>query len=182
MRLIQNHNSYKIGLDEIYGLEQVMRHVLKPVLARLKDQIYWNDELDLEKLEYKSRDGFIAYSTNLGGLELSTIIPKCEEYNFQYINFGECDDAECDHDRECGCESEGHLDAKLRVMLKVESFDTKTGECEFYLYLGGGNGDAPYFRTKSEETYFGSEFKAKTLTEFKTKAEKHIKKLLEKMS
>jgi len=171
-----DRNSYKIGLDEIQGLEKAMTEVLNPVLESVTDRVYWSDDLKFESTEYRSRDGFMAYSSNCGGMELLVIVPKCEEYSFKFLEFGECDDKECDHEQECGYESEGHLDAKLRVWLKLEPMTGDT--MNFYLVLSGGNGDAPYFREKASSTYFESEFSAKTIAEFKKKAKSEIAKLL----
>lgn len=170
-------NSYKIGINEITGLEVTMRDVMAPVLSILKSNIYWNDDLNFEVNEYKSRDGFIPYSHNLGGIELNVIIPKCEESNFSFLDFDECDTPDECQD-ECSCDSEGHLDSKLRIWFKLESVDQDTGEMQFYLYMGGGNADAPYFRNGREPTIFESEFSAKSLDDVKRKAKSHVNKLI----
>lgn len=175
----------KTGIKEIQGLEAVMRKVMTPVLTEIKDRIYWNDDLALEDTEYKSRDGFIPYSHNCGGIEISLIIPKCESYEFDFLEYGECDECngetQCGYNgQECAAESEGHLDAKLRVWFKFEGLEN--GEMSFYLYLGGGNGDAPYFRTKHEATIFETQFTAKTLKQVETKGTAAVKKLLKAMA
>ncbi len=188
-RELKNHNSYKTGLNEYQGLNKALREVLKPVQTFIKDKIYWND-CTLEDSEYKSRDGFIPYSHNFGGIQVHVVIPKCEQYEFGFLSFGECEDCgnaelypEGDHQcgyngTECASEVEGHLDASLRIWLKFEGIDQKTGNGMFYLVCAGGNGDAPYFRTKYEETYFEAEFTAKNIKDLKIKSKKHIQKLL----
>ena len=174
-------NSYKIGLNEVKGLERAMRDVLKPVQAELSKSIYWND-VGLEQVEYISRDGFIAYSSNCGGLRILEIIPKCEEYSFDYLEFGEHDD-DCDLNKpegDCTCgEDDGFLDAKLEIFLKFEGIDEK-GTMSFYLVLHGGNQDAPYFGQSTD--IFETEFKARNIAEFRTKAKKAITKLLKVIS
>jgi hypothetical protein len=186
---VNQGNSYKIGLDEIEGLKDAMAEVLKPLVDHLKDKIYWND-LELQSSEYKSRDGFSPYSHNCGGLDLTVVIPKCEEYDFSYLGFGECDECtaetQCGYNgQECGADGEGHLDAKLRVWLKFEGLETdangENGVMSFYLVLSGGNEDAPYFREKYSSTYFESDFQAASISSFKKKAAKHIAKLIKLM-
>lgn len=183
-------DSYKIGMNEVEGLESAIAEVLKPVQTKLKDLVYWND-LSLDQVEYKSRDGFIAHSHNCGGLELSCVVPKCESYEFEFLEFGDCDDCgnaeeypENDHmcgyeGRECGAESDGHLDAFLRIRLKFEGITTD-GDLGFYLFLEGGNSDAPYFRNLP--TLFEAEFTCKSVKGLKRAASKHIKALLKEMA
>jgi hypothetical protein len=189
--------SYKIGLDEINGLEKAMTDVLKPVLEHIQDRVYWDNPLKFEPSEYLSRDGFIPHRSNCGGMELVVIVPKCEEHDFSFLGFGDCgyceelavknelnshgEIAACGYGgQECSSDSEGHLDAKLRVWLKLEPLD-ENGVMHFYLVLSGGNGDAPYFREKASSTYFESEFEAKSIAEFKRVAAKHIAKLIKVM-
>lgn len=190
-------DAYKIGLDEVEGLQDAMAEVLKPVLERVKQDIYWNDDLKFEPVEYNHRDGFWASDSNCGGLEICQLIPKCEEYSFGFLEFGECEEcnelceknilnkhneiAQCGYEeQECASDSEGHLDAILRIWLKFEGIEN--GVMSFYLVMSGGNGDAPYFRVSGSSTYFESDFEAKTIAEFKREAKKHIKKLLKKMN
>jgi len=185
---IEQGSSYKVGMDEIPGLEAAMREAFKPVVEHLQDLAYWNRETDAEKSEYKRRDGFIPHSHNCGGLEWSTVVPSCVKYEFDFLEFGECDECgkadeypEGDHQCgykgfECAYESEGHLDAKLRVWFKFEGLED--GTLKFYLYAGGGNGDAPYFRTKYETDLFEASFEAKSLAGIQRTASKHIKALL----
>lgn len=182
VRIIENKNSYKIGIDEVEGLKDAMKEVLAPVLNRINEDVYWNI-LELEETEYKRRDGFIPYSHNCGGVEISAIIPKCEEYNFGYLEFGEWDGEHyCDekdkHDCECPYDSDGEYDAKLRIWLKFEGYDQETGELSFFLYLGGGNGDAPYFRTKYESDIFEASFSCKSVNGLKRASAKHVKALM----
>lgn len=176
-----DRTGYKVGSQEIAGMHAAMSEVLAPLLAALKDRIYWDDNLGFGPAEYKSRDGFIPHSHNKGGLELHTVIPKCEEYNFGFLEFGECEDcgeAQCGyHGQECGAESEGHLDAAFRVWLKFEGFNAD-GRMEFYLVASGGNGDAPYFREKHFTTLFERSFTARTLAEFRTRGARAVKALV----
>lgn len=171
--------AYKIGMNEIKGLEKAMRDVIDPIRAALVDKMYWNEDLKFEQVEYVSRDGFWAHDDNFGGLQIQTVIPKCEEYNFDFIDFGECDCAEngCTDDG-CLSEQDGHLDAALRIWFKFEGLNEKTGELSFYIYAGGGNGDAPYFRTKYEHDIFEASFTTKSLAGIKRAASKHVKALL----
>lgn len=188
---IDMKNSYKLGLDEVKGLKEVMISIFLPVKEAIQDNVYWNT-IELDELEYKSRDGFSAYSSNCGGLKISEIIPKCEEYEFDYLEFGEVDasdiegyaEAKTDEDREALWDaeyeilsSEGYIDALLRIIFKFEGFDDN-GNMIFYINLCGGNSDAPYFRLKNMPDLFEAEFKAKTLEAVKTKAKPHIAKLL----
>lgn len=164
----------KIGVDEIEGLKPLLKSLMKPLQEHLKQDIYW-DDLKLDESEYKGRDGFIPHSDNHGGIELTVIIPYCEQYDFGYLEFGEMDP---EYDEESQ-EADGHLDAKLRVWLKFEGIEE--GKMNFWLYAGGGNGDAPYFRTKYETDIFETSFTAKTLTELKTNGKKAIQKLIKKL-
>lgn len=181
--LVIDRSGYKVGVNEIQGLRDAIHAALKPVQEYVKDKAYWHDTIDIDDTEYKSRDGFIPYTHNCGGAEISLIVPKGEEYDWSFLEFGEytpCEDGQSDedYDLDCQAEGDGHLDAKFRVWLKLEGYDSDTGEMSFYLYCGGGNGDAPYFRTKAEATLFESEFKAKTLAQFSTRAAKAVKALL----
>jgi hypothetical protein len=185
------HLSYKIGVDEIVGLKAAMIDVLKPIQKIIKNKVYWND-CELEAVEYKRRDGFIPHSHNCGGVEFSLVIPKCEEYEFGFIEFGECDGCADDgktclgddtlypeNGGECGYISEGHLDALLRVRLKFEGIQDD-GSLQFYLFLEGGNNDAPYFR--NVPTVFEAEFSCKTVSGLKRAAAKHVKALIKAVS
>lgn len=169
---------YKVGINEVEGLKEAMTAAMRPAQEFLKELIYWND-CKIEETEYLSRDGFLAYAENCGGVQIMVVIPKCEEYEFDFLEFGECDDSECDHEVECMTEAEGHLNAKLRIWLKFEGI--KDDEMHFYLYAGGGNGDAPYFRVKYEATVFESEFTAKSIAEFRLAAKREIVNLLKKI-
>lgn len=170
----------KIGMNEIEGLEEVLRKLAAPILASVKDRMYWDESLDFERAEYNSRDGFVAYSHNCGGLMLHTVIPKCEEYEFGFLSFGECDTPE-ECVEYCSCDGEGHLDAGLRIWLKFEGFD-ENNEMQFYFVVAGGNGDAPYFRSKYEDTYFEESFSVKTLKQLERKGASAVKKLLKVIS
>jgi hypothetical protein len=184
MKLVIDRSSYKVGVNEIEGLLPAMRTAMEPVRAALKDRVYWND-CDTRESEYKSRDGFMPHSHNCGGAEIHVIIPKCEESSFPFLEFGECDDEECSHrdeagSGECPAECDGHLDASLRVWLKFEGLDDE-GTMRFWLYMGGGNGDAPYFRTQHEATVFEEAFEAKTISQFSQKAKRCVARLLAAM-
>jgi hypothetical protein len=167
----------KVGVDEIEGLKPLMLELMRPLQAKVKEHVYWND-CALTEAPYKSCDGFIPHSYNCGGIQLDLVIPKCEEYEFSFLEFGECDDAECiaNHEHHCSYEDEGHLDAGLSVWFKFEGYNQETGELKFYLVLSGGNSDAPYFR--SMPTIFETEFTAKTLAGVRLFGERAIKKLI----
>lgn len=170
----------KVGMNEVEGLKEVMQALMVPLQTRLKEDVYWND-CALEEAEYKGRDGFIPHSHNCGGFQINVVIPKCEEYDFSYLEFGECDDEECikNHDSHCSYEEEGHLDASLEIWLKFEGINEETGELKFYLVLSGGDHDAPYFR--NTPVIFETEFSAKTLAGVKLFGERKIKKLMNVM-
>lgn len=171
----------KVGVNEIQGLKNEMMKLMKPIQKQLKESIYWSG-VDLEESEYKSRDGFIPHSGNCGGIEISEIIPECEKYDFGFLEFGEWDGTHWDcKDRDaCDCSylNDGELDAKLRIWFKFEGYDSETGELKFWLYMGGGNGDAPYFRTKYENDIFEASFSCKSVKGLNRAASKHIKKLV----
>lgn len=187
------HSWAKEGFHELRGLSKAMTDVLKPLSEHLESALYWKDAPAFEPSEYKARDGFMPFSSNHGGLECVAVIPSCERYDWDFLEFGECDECgsaelglnrygspkQCGYNGdECSAESEGHLDAKLRIWFKFEGVNDK-GEMEFYLYMGGGNGDAPYFR--NEPTIFEASFKARTLRELRERAKKHVAKLMKVM-
>lgn len=190
---IQMGDSYKLGMNEVVGLRQAMLEVFQPVATHLNELDNWSgdDWFKIEDVEYKSRDGFIAHSHNCGGLELRAVVPKCGEYEFDFLEFGECDEcgtpelglnkhgepAQCGYEgQECAHISDGHLDAQLRVWFKFEGLED--GTLKFYICAGGGNGDAPYFRTKYESDLFEASFEAKSIQGIKRAASKHVKALL----
>ncbi len=176
----EDPKSHKIGINEVVGLKQAITEVMKPIQQALKDKVYWND-CKLEELEYKSRDGFIPYSHNCGGLELAVIVPKCEEYDFGFLTFGEwdgehyCDGTDKDN-CECMYDQDGEYDAYLRIILKFEGIED--GKLKFYLSMHGGNGDAPYFRTKYSEDYFEADFECSSIEGLKRASSKHVKALI----
>lgn len=172
---VLKHNSYKIGMNEIEGMEKVLRDALEPVRQEFADRIYWGS-VGIESTEYKSRDGFIPHSHNCGGVQIMEIIPECESLDWGFLEFGECD-GECPPDAGCQCDDEGHLSAKVRVWLKYEGQDVD-GSHAFYLYMGGGNGDAPYFRTSYESTLFARTFKANDLQSLEREASAVVAELL----
>lgn len=174
----QNPASYKVGMNEVVGLEQAIRNAFQPIQEELKKHVYW-DEVDMEPVEYTGRDGFTPYSHNHGGLAIDLILPECESYDFSYIEFGErdCTENGCD-ENECTCDSDGELDARLRIWFKFEGIN-EAGELEFYIDMSGGNHDAPYFR--NTPTIFECSFTCKSVQGLKRAAVKHIKALLNVM-
>ena len=176
----------KIGINEVLGLKAEMIRLMKPIQEQVKSLVYW-DECELQESEYKARDGFLPYSHNCGGLELSLIVPKCEEYDFDFLDFGKCDECkpgdnnQCGYNsQECAEESEGYLNARLRIWFKFEGI-SDSNKLQFYLYAGGGNGDAPYFRTKYETTIFEAAFECASVAGLQRAASKHIKQLIKKI-
>lgn len=168
------HKSYKIGVDEIVGLKAAMQSVMTPVRDSLRDKAYWNRELEFDDLEYKSRAGFIPYSHNCGGVELGMHVPECEQYTWDFLEFGEHDDSCCSENE---CNADGELDAYLRIILKFEGVDAD-GNLNFYLNAAGGNNDAPYFRVSNLPDLFEAEFSCKSIAGLKRAASKHIKAVL----
>lgn len=181
---IEMNGSYKLGMNEVVGLKGAMATVFKPVQDVLKEKVYW-DNCELDEVEYKGRDGFIPHSHNRGGLMIGIHVPKCESYEFDFLEFGECED--CDYSKEdglcgykgqeCASESEGHLDAYLRIWFKFEGIDDE-GNLQFYINACGGNGDAPYFRVEHLTDLFEASFTCKSLAGLKRAASKHIKALV----
>ena len=179
---IEMRGSYKLGMDEVVGLKEAIIKAFKPVQDALKDKVYWN-ECVMEDVEYRSRDGFIAYKHNCGGIEIDLVIPFCERYEFDHIlEFGECDD--CVNDEQCGykgmecaAENDGLLDARFRIWFKFEGINDQ-GEMKFYLTAHGGNGDAPYFRPAHLDDVFEASFTTKTVAGVQRAASKHIKALV----
>lgn len=176
LREIENHNSYKVGMDEIEGLREAMTNIMAPIQEALKKNIYWS-HVTLDDAEYKSRDGFIANSHNCGGLTITEVIPKCEEYSFNFLSFGECESEEGECEEYCVCQDEGHLDASLRIWFKYEGQDSD-GEHQFCFLVFGGNGDAPYFRTKYSEDYYEGEFTCNSLDDLRRKSQKHVEAII----
>ncbi len=177
---IKMGDSYKLGMNEVVGLREAMASVFKPVQTALLEHVYWNG-CEMESVEYKSRDGFIANKHNCGGLAIDLIIPSCEQHDFNLLEFGECDDCGGDGEYccaekggECISESEGHLDARLRIWFKFEGIN-EDGELEFYINASGGNNDAPYFRNTPD--LFEASFTAKSLAGIARAASKHMKQL-----
>lgn len=180
------NDSTKVGINEIVGLKKEMIKVFKPIVDKIKSKVYW-DDCEIEYAEYTPRPGFIPYSHNHGGLILDIIIPKWESYQFSFLDFGSCDGcneactfclADLSHGhKECISESEGHLDAKLRIFFKFEGFDEK-GKLNFFINVCGGNDDAPYFRLNNLTELFEAEFSCKNIKDLSRSATKHINKLL----
>jgi hypothetical protein len=178
---INQGDSYKVGVDEVVGLERVMRHVLKPLLGALNDANSWSGDgwVKFDKAEYKSRDGFIPYAENCGGVLIDGVIPSCGISDFPGIEGNEFEpssptltDDEYQAELE-SAEGEGHLDSHLRVFFKFEGFDDK-GHMKFYLNAAYSN-EAPYFRHhKHSVDLFEVEFTASTLVELNAKAPKHV--------
>lgn len=167
--------SYKIGVDEIVGLKQAMQQVMQPVLTLIREKAYWNDNLQFDAIEYKSRDGFIANSHNFGGVSIGVCVPQCEEQDWQFLEFGELTE---EYTREEDFYSnEGELDAYIHIILKFEGID-ENGTLKFYINVSGGNNDAPYFRFSQLPDLYEGEFTCKTVTGMKRAAAKHVKAVL----
>jgi hypothetical protein len=184
LKITKQYDFEKTGVNEVEGLKDAMHRAMTPVLDLIKSKIYWDDDLELNDSEYRSRDGFIPYRHNCGGIELTLIIPKCEESEFGFLDFGQCDPEYCSchtgaNDQGCELDIDGHNDAKLRVWLKFEGIENSV--MSFYLVLSGGNGDAPYFREKHSSIYFETEFTCKSIKSFQTKAKTAVTKLLKAM-
>lgn len=173
----------KVGMDETPGMRKALEAVLGPVKDALNDKVYW-DNIKFEDREYKRRDGFIPYARNHGGLELSLHVPQCESHDWDhFLGFGECNDCSDDGTHcvaeagdDCRYENDGHLDAFLRTAICYEGIER--GRMKFYLYLEGGNNDAPYFRSEHLPTLFETEFSTKGVFDIQRAAAPHIKKLL----
>jgi hypothetical protein len=184
MIAIQNTGSYKIGLNEVIGLKDAMREAMKPIQDLIKEKTYWIDEVEISESEYKSRDGFIPHSNNCGGLEIFQIIPKYELDNFDCIPVTECTEYDNDgNETDLGNhECDENCDHSLRIWFKFEGIELQ-GEgksvLKFWLYMGGGNDDAPHFRTKHEKTIFEYDFDAIDVKQFKFRAKEAVKKLTE---
>jgi len=163
--------SYKIGVDEIVGLKEAMQAVMVPIRDLLREKAYWDRELKFDELEYKSRDGFIPYSHNCGGVELGLHVPECEQCDWDFLEFGE---PEIDEETGEPYENEGELDAYLRIILKFEGIDDN-GDLQFYINVAGGNNDAPYFRVSKLPDLFEAEFTCKSVAGLKRAAARHVK-------
>lgn len=182
---VEMNGSYKLGMNEVVGLREAMAKALQPIREILRDKAYWDESLDFEDAEYKSRSGFIANKDNCGGLMLCLQVPDCEQYDFSFLEFGECDEcAQNTEGKECGangeyCSSsdEGYLNAYLRIWFKFEGIN-EAGELEFYINACGGNGDAPYFRVEHLADLFEASFTCRSVAGLQRAASKHIKALL----
>lgn len=172
---------YKYGIDDMQPLKSAMLHALVPIQLHLQKNIYWSN-VCIDYTEYKSRDGFIPHSSNCGGVEICEIIPRYELYDFTFIPVTECWEPNEKYEGDLeNHECDEHCNHKLRVWFKFEGLDDK-GNGMFWLYCGGGNGDAPYFRVEHEQDIFEHSFKAKNVADFKIKAKKAVSKLLKVMS
>jgi hypothetical protein len=171
--------SYKTGMFEVEGLNEALFELVQPLNTALKSKMYWQDDEQLfSPVEYECRDGFIPHSDNCGGLQFHGTIPECEKYDFDFISFGEHDNDCKIGENECSCGTdESLLDAALRIWIKFEGIQDD-GTLHFYLVCAGGNGDAPYFRTRSEETYFEASFSTKSVDDVVRVGSTHVSKLL----
>lgn len=174
---------YGDNFDDISGLKEVCRDFLNNVMNN--DHRLYGSNID--ELEYKSRDGFIAYNHNCGGLDLITIHYMID---IQYEGLGTSQDEKI----------EKLINEKLN-MVKRENFEnSEVFEqaqddifCSVYDAIGlririmyQGNGvlkiytevdfDAPYFRFRDQasQTY---EIKFKTIAGLKTQLKKITKKI-----
>jgi hypothetical protein len=185
---IDMSDSYKCGVDEVAGLKRAMGEAMLPVLKHLNALESWSGDgwFKFSEAEYKSRDGFRANSSNCGGVLIESVIPKCGEYDFDFLEFGEYSEREpgqSDEDYDSQRDSEecdGHLDAALRIWFKFEGFSDE-GKMQFYVNASGGNGDAPYFRTQHLTDFFEASFECKTLAELKRKAAPVMRKLIKEL-
>lgn len=172
---VNMNGSYKLGLDEVEGLNDALSEALNPLTEALNKLCYWTT-IEPEKTEYKRRDGFIPHAHNCGGLLLFVIVPKCEEYDFSFLDFNEyesiCEDGRCG---ECDCCNPEHLALAFRVWLKFEGLDD--GTMSFYLYASQ-NDEAPYFRNNYETDLFEKEFESQSLEETKLKASHAVRELM----
>ena len=90
--------------------------MLKPVQDKIQAEVYW-DKVEIDASEYKGRDGFIPFSSNCGGIQITEVLPKCEADSFKYVDFGDCYEPDGDmENHECN----EHCHAKVRVWLKFE--------------------------------------------------------------
>lgn len=182
MIIKKEYSFSKVGIDEIQGLKQEMIRLMKPIQDILKQSIYWSD-VELFEAEYKYRDGFSPHSHNCGGIKIREHVPQCEEYEFDWLGFGEWDGTHyCSDDNsdtcECMYDDDGHYDAFFSIWFKFEGYNEDTKELEFYLVMSGGNNDAPYFREEHLPTLFEASFTCKSVFELKRIATKHINKLI----
>ncbi len=169
---IEMKDSYKLGVDEVVGLKDAMKKVMTPIRDLLRSKAYWDENLNFSSLEYKSRDGFIPYSHNCGGVELGLHVPECEKYDWDFLEFGEMTE---EYHRDIDpYENEGELDAYLRIILKFEGIDDE-GNLQFYFNVSGGNNDAPYFRVSNMPDLMESEFTCKSIEGLERAASKHVK-------
>lgn len=175
MRQVKMQYSFeKKGMDETPGLEKALRDVLKPLETHLVETlgVYWGYNVD--KAEYKSRDGFIPYKHNCGGIQIGVHLPVNEKYQFDFVDWEygiESDDDVCDHEN-----CDGHCDGFLSVWLKFEGVENGVGK--FYLVASAGTQDAPYFRISKLPTIFEVEFEAKNMTEVRKQGAIAVKKLI----
>ena len=185
LKVISSEYTYKIGMNEVQGLEASLNKCLEPLKKLLEEKIYWS-KVEFERAEYLRRDGFIPHSHNCGGLQFNVTIPKCESYGFGSIEFGEVTDddlKDCKNDQEReeveqSYEDEGHLDAHLSIWFKFEGFN-ESGEMKFYLVASAGNDDAPYFR--NIPTIFETDFTVKTLKQLEFRGLQAVKKLIKEV-
>lgn len=187
--VIKQGNSYKIGMNEVVGLRDAMIKALKPLQVALQDAQSWGSAEDwfpMDDAEYKSRDGFIPHSHNLGGIQINQVIPECGQCDFTKLDFPEyspsSDDlTEAEQDAERESESgDGLLDSHLRIWLKLEAVDQLSdGNCLMKFYLVASTCDeAPYFRHRTSRDLFESEFQASSIEAFKRKAAANVKRCI----
>ena len=185
LNITSNQYSYKVGMSEVVGLEASIVKCLAPLKAVINKKLWWTKP-EFDKAEYLHRDGFIPHSHNCGGLQFNATIPKCEEYKFAKLEFGEVTDddlADCKTDAEReemeqSYNDEGHLDCHLSIWFKFEGFNDN-GEMMFYLVASAGNNDAPYFRTIP--TIFEDSFTCKTLKQLEYLGKKKVEKMIKKV-
>lgn len=173
--IINKGNSYKVGVDEVVGLKDAMQNVMQPILNVIREKAYWDSRLEFDVMEYKSRDGFIPYSSNCGGVVIALHVPECEQYDWGFLEFGEMtEEYTRNEDR---WENEGELDAYLRIILKFEGIGND-GNMSFYINVSGGNNDAPYFRINQLPDLYEGEFTCKSIAGLKRRSAKHVRAIL----
>ena len=182
--VINQGNSYKIGLHEVVGLKAAMTRVMQPLLVALNDAESWCGDgwFKLSEAEYKSRDGFIPHTHNCGGLMIESVLPECGQSDFPSLNWPEytpsedgMTDDQQDEERQSYADN-GYLDCHLRIWLKFEGFDNR-GNMQFYLVASSCD-EAPYFRHRNAVNHFEASFTAATLSSFERKAAVQIRKLV----
>lgn len=184
LNLVTDSYTYKIGMNEVAGLETSITKCLEPLKQALTKKVC--EDITFESAEYLRRDGFIPHGHNCGGLQFNNTIPKFMACEFCKLEFGEVTDddlADCKTDEEReeleqSYSDEGYLDCHLSIWFKFEGFNDD-GEMMFYLVASAGNNDAPYFR--NIPTIFEVEFKCNTLKQLENLGTKKVNAMIKKI-